>query len=132
MSTMAHCRRQEFASHEYREEESVVESLDGFEYYTRSPVGREFPVYCRRRQRQRREEVLLDQNPEAAGRHFFGVGVVKMDLHRHRLLAYTRDVSGDERYEAVLRDTHLARPAASSSVPATAAMRTTTPPPPPT
>lgn len=83
---------------------SVPERLDEYFYYTRTEAGGQYPIFCRKRAASdAREEVLLDQNPLAAGHPYFRVGVIEVSPD-HRLLAYSADTSGGEEYTLFIKD----------------------------
>ena len=84
-------------------------------YYSRTVAGSEYPIYCRVAATDRGtppdpttgsipgEEVLLDGNAEAEGHAFFSVGAFSVS-ENGRLLAYSVDTSGGERFTLRLRD----------------------------
>lgn len=93
----------------------------GWWYYTRTVEGSQYPLVCRvgvDRAPERPvlepgvdvpgEQVLLDLNAEAEGQEFFSLGDSEVDLAGH-LLAYTADVSGDERFDLIVRDLRTGR-----------------------
>jgi len=89
-------------------------------YFRRTQEGQQYPAYCRCRavgddvtpptvspgpERLEGEELLLDGNAEAGDSEFFSVGALDVSPD-DRLLAYSTDTAGDERY--TLRFTNLA------------------------
>ena len=83
---------------------SVPEGLDEYFYYTRTEAGAQYPIFCRKRGTlEAPEEVLLDQNPLAAGKAYFRVGVTEVSPD-HRLLAYSVDTSGGEEFTLFIKD----------------------------
>ena len=83
-------------------------------YYVRTIEGSEYPVYCRVPAVDRRtppdpehgvegEQVMLDGNAEAEGHEFFSLGAFSLSLDG-RLLAYSVDVVGDERFTVLVRN----------------------------
>ncbi|HEY5822380.1 MAG TPA: S9 family peptidase [Propionibacteriaceae bacterium] len=77
-------------------------------YYVRTTEGSEYAVYCRTPAVDRRqppdleqeivgEQILLDGNVEAADHEFFSIGAFSVSPDG-RLLAYSIDVVGDERF----------------------------------
>jgi oligopeptidase B len=83
---------------------SVPTALDQYFYYTRTEAGGQYPIFCRKRgSLEASEEVLLDQNPLAAGHPYFRVGVTEVSPD-HRLLAYSVDTSGGEEYTLFIKD----------------------------
>ncbi len=83
---------------------SVPERIDGWLYYTRTEAGGQYPIFCRRLDREGSgEEVLLDQNLLAAGHDYFRMGAFEISPD-HRLLAYSVDTSGAEAFRLVVKD----------------------------
>lgn len=83
---------------------SAPERLDGWLYYARTETGGQYPIFCRRRaQAGSAEEILLDQNPLAAGHAYFRLGAFEVSPD-HRLLAYSADTSGAESFTLVVKD----------------------------
>jgi oligopeptidase B len=83
---------------------SVPERVDDYLYYTRTEAGGQYPILCRRRDAANApEEVLLDQNPLAAGHPYFRVGAIEVSPD-HRLLAYSVDTSGGEEFTLFIKD----------------------------
>lgn len=86
-------------------------------YYQRIPEGKEYPVLCRRMERQPglatsflyyvrryyREEVLLDWNEIAEKFGYVHVGMCRISPD-HRYLAYTLDVTGRELFMLHVKD----------------------------
>jgi oligopeptidase B len=83
-------------------------------YYVRTVEGSEYPIYCRVVASDREklpdpeqeivgEEVLLDANLEAEGHEFFSLGAFSVSLDG-RLLAYSVDLSGAERFTIIIKD----------------------------
>jgi oligopeptidase B len=83
-------------------------------YYVRTVEGSEYPIYCRVVANDRTkmpdpehqisgEEVLLDGNREAEGREFFSLGALSVSLDG-RLLAYSIDFTGAERFTIMIKD----------------------------
>lgn len=76
-----------------------------FEYLTRTVAGLQYEVHARRPAGTGggAEEVLLDENVLAEGHGYFALGGFAVSPD-HRLLAYSTDVTGGERYELRFRD----------------------------
>jgi oligopeptidase B len=83
-------------------------------YYSRTVEGSEYSIHCRVRATSREtppdvegtisgEEVLLDGNVEAEGHDFFSVGAFSVS-ESGRLLAYSVDTTGGERFTLRVRD----------------------------
>jgi oligopeptidase B len=82
---------------------SVPERVDEYYYYSRTEEGGQYPILCRRHGEHGAEEVLLDQNPLAAGHAYCRIGASAVSPD-HRLLAYSVDRSGAEEFTLYLRD----------------------------
>jgi oligopeptidase B len=83
---------------------SVPERIDDYFYYSRTEVGGQYPILCRRRgSLEAPEEILLDQNPLAAEHAYFRLGASEVSPD-HRLLAYSVDTSGAEEFTLYIKD----------------------------
>jgi oligopeptidase B len=82
---------------------SVPERLDDYVYYSRTEAGGQYPIFCRRYGELGDEEILLDQNPLAAGHGYFRLGASAVSPD-HRLLAYSVDTSGAEEFTLFIKD----------------------------
>jgi len=83
-------------------------------YYSRSVEGLDYPIHCRLpaidaeeipdvTQAPSGEQVVLDENVLAEGRKFFALGLCDVSPDG-RLLAWSEDISGDERYKLRVLD----------------------------
>lgn len=73
-------------------------------YYHRSEAGRQYPIYCRKRESLTApEEVILDLNQPAVGRDYLNLGLLRVSPS-HSLLAYSIDVTGSEEYTVFIKD----------------------------
>jgi oligopeptidase B len=73
-------------------------------YVTRTVEGLSYPVYCRGETMETASgTVMLDCNAEAEGHEFFDVHAVEVSPD-HRLLAWSSDLDGGERYTLRVRD----------------------------
>ena len=88
-----------------QEDDSSAPSRDGeYLYYARTEEGRAYPIHCRKHgDLTADEEVLLDVNELAEEHDYFRVGDLEISPD-HRLLAYSYDTSGDEKYVLVVKD----------------------------
>ena len=90
-------------------------------YYLRTVAGSEYPIYCRAPATDRAtrpdpeaeagiagEQVLLDGNVEAEGHAFFSLGAFSVS-ENGRLLAYSVDTTGGERFTLRIRDLDTGR-----------------------
>jgi oligopeptidase B len=83
---------------------TVPIKIDNYFYYRRTIEGKQYEVYCRKKDSlEAPEEVLLDGNALAEGHKYFNIGpwVTSPD---HRLLAYGVDLAGDETYTVRVKD----------------------------
>jgi oligopeptidase B len=78
---------------------------DGEWWYTsRTEEGRNYPIHCRGRSAgDAHSLVILDENLEAEGHDFFSVDAVDVSPN-HRLLAWSADIEGGEKYTLRIRD----------------------------
>src|SRR5499427_3027149 len=96
---------------------SVPVRKGGWWRYARTVEGQQYAIHCRRRVLDGEitpplpedgkpldgEEVLLDGNQLAAGAGYFSLGALSVSPDE-RLLAYSTDFAGDERYTLRIRD----------------------------
>jgi oligopeptidase B len=97
---------------------SVPRRTGGFWYYSRTEEGRQYPLVCRTPvaaaddwtpprlepgEPVDGEQIMLDGNALAEGHDFFALGAVEVSVDG-RLLAYSTDVAGDERYTIAVKD----------------------------
>jgi oligopeptidase B len=83
---------------------TVPEKRCEYLYYERTEAGRQYPIFCRRKDSPGSpEEILLDQNELAEGQTFCSVGgfVVSPDGNK---LAYSVDIDGNEVYTIYIKD----------------------------
>lgn len=83
---------------------SVPYRQDDYYYYSRTEEGKSYPIHCRKKgSLDAPEEVLLDQNELAKGCEYFSLGTFKVSPD-HKILAYSLDTSGAERYTLFFLD----------------------------
>lgn len=83
---------------------SVPEKMGDYYYYTRTEEGKQYPIYCRKKESlEAEEEILLDQNALAEGHEYLEIGVYKISPN-HQLLAYSTDTTGGESYTLCIKD----------------------------
>jgi oligopeptidase B len=75
---------------------SVPVKRDDYFYYTRTEEGKQYAIHCRNKGTGP-EEILLDCNILAEGHKYFRLGAF-LASPNHRLLAYSVDFAGDEKY----------------------------------
>lgn len=87
------------------EDDSSVPVRKGeYWYYHRMNQGQEYPLHCRRKgSMDNPEEILLDVNILAAGKSYFKLATFSISPD-HRILAWSSDENGDEKYTLHFRD----------------------------
>jgi oligopeptidase B len=76
----------------------------GWYYVSRTEEGKSYPIHCRGTTAATADaQLLLDQNAEALGHDFFELHAFEPSPD-HRLLAWSADVDGSERYVLRVRD----------------------------
>ena len=76
---------------------------NGYYYYSRYEEGREYPVYCRRKDDMKNpEQILLDGNKLAEGHHYFDIGAYSISPD-NRLLAYSVDTVSRRQYDIYVK-----------------------------
>lgn len=87
-----------------QETDSSVPAPDGpWEYYRRTEAGRPYSIHCRRPRGGGPEQILLDVNVLGEGKPFIAVATVDTSPD-HRILAYSTDFTGAEKYTVRFRD----------------------------
>jgi oligopeptidase B len=81
---------------------SVPVKRDEYFYYTRTEEGKQYAIHCRKKAAGT-EEILLDCNLLAEGHKYFRLGAF-IASPNHRLLAYSVDFEGDEKYTVRVKD----------------------------
>ncbi len=82
---------------------SVPERRGPYLYYTRTEQGKSYPIFSRRRGSKGAEQVIFDQNAEAAGTSFYQLGGFQVSPD-HNLLAVLVDTNGHEDFELQVKD----------------------------
>jgi oligopeptidase B len=79
-------------------DDSVPEKIDDYYYYSRTEVGKQYGIFCRKKGTlEAKEEILLDENELAKGQKYFRIGALSVSRD-HKLLAYSTDTNGGETY----------------------------------
>jgi len=80
------------------EDVSVPVKIDDYYYYSRTEIGKQYAIYCRKKgSLDAKEEVILDENELGKGLKFFQVGALSVSPD-HKLLAYSTDTNGSETF----------------------------------
>ncbi|WKZ34238.1 MAG: S9 family peptidase [Anaerolineales bacterium] len=83
---------------------SVPEKVGAYFYYTRTEAGKQYPIFCRKKDSiDSPEEILLDQNLLAEGHGFCSVSAFSVSPD-HSKLAYSIDLEGAEIYTVQIKD----------------------------
>jgi oligopeptidase B len=83
---------------------TVPEKRGDYLYYERTEAGKQYPIYCRKKNStDSPEETLLDQNILAEGKIFCSVSGFEVSPDGDKL-AYSLDVEGDEVYTIYIKD----------------------------
>jgi oligopeptidase B len=83
---------------------TVPEKRGGYVYYIRTEAGKQYPIFCRRKDSSDGlEEILLDQNLLAEGKIFCSVSGFSVSPDGNKL-AYAVDYEGDEVYTVYIKD----------------------------
>lgn len=84
---------------------TVPERRGGYWYYLRTEAGKQYPIFCRRKDLPdgSPEEILLDQNMLAEGQIFCSVSGFSVSPDGTKL-AYSVDLDGDEVYTVYIKD----------------------------
>jgi oligopeptidase B len=87
-----------------QDDNSVPYFKNGYWYHTKFEAGKEYPVYCRRKESpDATEEILIDVNELAAGHAFCQLGGLAVSPD-NGLLAYTVDFTGRFLFKAFVKN----------------------------
>jgi oligopeptidase B len=97
---------------------SVPYRLNGYYYYSRFEEGKEYPIYCRKKESlEAPEEILLNVNTMAEGHAYYNVGGIAVSpdnkmiaygvdtVSRRMYDIYIKNLETDETYKDVLKTT---------------------------
>lgn len=77
---------------------------NGYYYYTRYEKGKEYPIYCRRKDNMDNpEQVFLNCNEMAEGHHYFDIGAYSVSPN-NELLAYSVDTVSRRQYDIYFKN----------------------------
>ena len=89
---------EEFMSRTDNDDSSVPVKVDNYYYYSRTENGKDYNIFCRKKDSiEAEEEIYLDENALAEGHDYFNLNKLKVSPD-HNLLAYTIDTIGFEEY----------------------------------
>src|SRR3984885_5587089 len=93
----------EILSHVKQTDLSVPVRRGDYYYYSRTEEGKQYPIQCRKKGLEGKEEVLLDLNELGQGKKFVGLGALVVSDNQN-LLAYTIDYVGYRQYSLYVKD----------------------------
>lgn len=94
---------QEMLGHIKETDVTVPYQWGSYFYYSRTEQGKQYPIYARKKGKDGKEELLLDQNELAKGFKFFSIrNLVPSD--DGNLLAYSTDTTGYRQYKLQIKD----------------------------
>jgi oligopeptidase B len=94
----------EMLSHIKETDVNVPWKKNGFFYYSRTEQGKQYPIYCRKKESlEAPERVTLDLNELAKGEKFMALGAYALSDDT-RLLAYSTDNTGFRQYTLYVKD----------------------------
>ncbi len=95
---------QEMLSRIQQTDLSVPYALRGFQYFTRTEEGKQYPIHLRRRDTENSaDELLLDLNVLAEGHSFLGLDVFDVS-DDNALLAYSTDATGFRQFTLLIKN----------------------------
>ncbi len=93
---------------------TVPEKLGSYLYYYRTEQGRQYALFCRKKNRMAAtEEILLDENAAAQGHEYFDIGSYRLSPDQ-KMLAYTLDTTGSEYYSLHIKNIGNGQPLGDS------------------
>ena len=85
-------------------DESVPYKDNGYFYYTRYEEGKEYPIYCRKKESlDNQEEIMLDVNKMAKGYDYYNVGGLSVSPD-NKLLAYGVDTVSRRKFTIMVKN----------------------------
>jgi oligopeptidase B len=85
------------------DDQSVPYRYGGWLYYSRTETGKQYPIYCRKREPEDAERLVLDLNAMAEGHAFLALGAYAVS-DDGRWLAYSVDYTGFREYTLYVKD----------------------------
>jgi len=83
---------------------SVPYKEENYIYYSRTEAGKDYPIYCRKKESiEATEEIILNVNALAEGHEYFSVGGLQVSLDQ-QLLGYGVDTTGARVYNLRFKD----------------------------
>lgn len=76
---------------------------DDYSYYFKTVKDQEYSIFCRKKNNNQLEEILINENELAKVHDFFNIGDIEVSPCNN-FIAYTADTVGNEQYELFLKD----------------------------
>lgn len=93
----------EYISRIKEDDMSLPIKVDRYYYYSKTEKGKDYSIYCRRKDSMSsEEEVLIDVNELAKGHKYFDFSMMKLSTN-HDLIAYCVDTIGAERFTLFIK-----------------------------
>ncbi len=81
-----------------KDDESVPVFENGYWYYSRYEDGKEYPIFCRKKETlENSEEIILDMNVYAEGKNYYDIGSFAVSPD-NKILAYSEDTVSRRQY----------------------------------
>jgi len=95
---------EEIKSRTNENDTSVPEKLDSYFYYYKTVEGKQYPLFCRKKESLNfSEEILIDQNELEKEFDFLHIDRIKVSPD-HNLIAYSIDTTGYEEYSIMIKN----------------------------
>lgn len=89
---------------------SVPERMGRYLYYYRTEQGRQYSLFCRKRNKpSANEEIVFDENAAAREHEYFDIGSYRISPDQ-KMLAYTMDTTGSEYYSLHIKYLNSGQP----------------------
>ena len=87
-----------------KDDKSVPYKSNGYWYYTRVEEGKEYAIYCRKKETlEGKEEIMIDANVLAEGHDFFQMGGMSIS-ENNKMLAYSIDTVSRRKYTVYFKN----------------------------
>lgn len=94
---------QEMKARLQEDDQSLPYSWHGYQFFSRTVAGKDYPIHYRRQQGMEQEEVLFDGNQRAGDEEYFDLGMMAVSPD-NQLLAWAEDFAGNESWVLRIRN----------------------------